>query len=88
MLRFSIALEQKMEVALQSERAALPLFNEVGGCAANERKALLAEAARVACLTSASQLADKYPALRPKYENLETRTDPRVVKLKKLMDVK
>lgn len=87
-LGFSVGMEKKMEVALQSEESASELFTDLDHCASNSGKLQVAESARSLCLSNASRLADKYPDLKPRYENLETRTDPGVVKMKKLMDIK
>ena len=77
-----------METALASESAARELFPELDRCAANSGDVQTARAARALCLSDASQLADKYPGMKSEYENLETRTDPRVVKTKKLLELR
>ncbi len=84
-LRFSVALESRMETAFHSESNATALLGELESCAAGDDP--VAEAARALCLSNADRLGQRYPELAARYESLEARVDPRVRAVKRLMDL-
>jgi hypothetical protein len=86
-VRFSVELQDKIQAALESEARSNELFPALDQCATGEGSSEApAESARLLCLSGASQLAEKYPAFRARYENLESRMPDRIVRLRKLMD--
>jgi hypothetical protein len=86
-VRFSVELQDKIEAALETEAKSNEFFPELDHCATGESSGEApAESARLLCLSGAGQLAEKYPALRARYENLESRMPDRLVRLRKLLD--
>jgi len=80
LLRFGLAVGQRMEKALASETAANAFLNELEGCLGSASHEV-PQAAQALCIESARDLAKKYPNLNVRAEKLAAQADPSVARL-------
>lgn len=76
LIRFSVEVAQKMELALASETSSKILFQQLEACVT---KSDGAHSAQAVCLINAKRIAKKYKDLRSDYDSLIRKADPEVV---------
>jgi hypothetical protein len=80
LLRFGLSVGQRMEKALASETTASAFLNELEECVATTSHDV-PQAAQALCIESARDLAQKYPSLSARAEQLAAQADPAVARL-------
>jgi hypothetical protein len=79
-LVFASEMAARMSEAKKSEEKATAVFSELEDCLRDSKLQKL-KAVQALCLSNAGTLSNRYPALKPRHEQLVKSADPDVVKI-------